>query len=136
MASLLSIKDKDIRRKFSSNILVIGGGAHLPKLTEEIILRVNRRIEELPDFEDKMELATDLPLREIPPIHASWLGGTALPKLDSLRDLWIERGKFLGCLAMDDEEEENVLDKKLFTRKEQSQEWGIRYLKEKVPFLW
>ena len=35
-----------------------------------------------------------------------------------------------------EEEEENLIDKKLFTRKEQSQEWGIRYLKEKVPFLW
>jgi len=54
-----------------------------------------------------------------------------------LRDLWIERGKFLGDISMDvEEEEENLIDKKLFTRKEQSQEWGIRYLKEKVPFLW
>ena len=35
-----------------------------------------------------------------------------------------------------EEEEENILDKKLFTRKEQSQEWGVRYLKEKVPFMW
>jgi len=35
-----------------------------------------------------------------------------------------------------EEEEENLIDKKLFTRKEQSQEWGICYLKEKVPFLW
>lgn len=60
-----------------------------------------------------------------------------IPKLDSLRDLWIERGKFVGEMSMDiDEEEENVLDKRLFTRKEQSQEWGIRYLKEKVPFIW
>ena len=76
--------------------------------------------------------------REIAPIHASWLGGTVIPKLDSLRDLWIERGKFLGEMSMDleDEEEENILDKKLFTRKEQSHEWGIRYLKEKVPFMW
>lgn len=60
-----------------------------------------------------------------------------IPKLDSLRDLWIEKGKFVGEMSMDiDEEEENVLDKRLFTRKEQSQEWGIRYLKEKVPFIW
>lgn len=60
-----------------------------------------------------------------------------IPKLDSLRDLWIEKGKFLGGMSEDmEEEEENILDKRLFTRKEQSQEWGIRYLKEKVPFIW
>lgn len=50
-------------------------------------------------------MATDLMLREIAPIHASWLGGTVIPKLDSLRDLWIERGKFLGCLSEDNEDE-------------------------------
>jgi hypothetical protein len=32
-------------------------------------------------------------------------------------------------------EEEGILDKKLFTRKEESQERGIIYLKEKIPFL-
>ena len=40
-------------------------------------------------FGDKVELSTDLFLREILPIHASWLGGSVIPKLDSLRDLWI-----------------------------------------------
>lgn len=38
-------------------------------------------------------------LREISPIHASWLGGTVIPKLDSLRDLWIERTKFMGDMG-------------------------------------
>jgi actin-related protein len=34
LASLLSIRDSDIRKKFATSILVIGGGAHIPKLTE------------------------------------------------------------------------------------------------------
>ena len=34
LASLLSIRDSDIRKKFATSILVIGGGAHMPKLTE------------------------------------------------------------------------------------------------------
>lgn len=34
MASLISIKDADIRKKFMTNILIIGGGAHMPKLSE------------------------------------------------------------------------------------------------------
>lgn len=89
LASLLSIKDNDIRKKFAGNILIVGGGAHLPKLAEEIINKLNHRLEGITGFEEKAELATDLPLREIAPIHASWLGGTVIPKLDSLRDLWI-----------------------------------------------
>ena len=48
-------------------------------------------------------MSTDLVLREIAPIHASWLGGTVIPKLDSLRDLWIEKGKFLGYMSIDHE---------------------------------
>jgi hypothetical protein len=50
--------------------------------------------------------------------------------LDSLRDLWIEKNKFIGNLnTQNEDDEENIIDKKLFTRKEQSQEWGLRYLK-------
>jgi actin-related protein len=30
--------------------------------------------------------------------HSSWLGGTVLPKLDSLRDLWIEKNKYMGSM--------------------------------------
>lgn len=60
-----------------------------------------------------------------------------LPKLDSLRDLWIEKSKYMGILKEDiGDEDDGGLDKKLFTRKEESQEWGVRYLKEKIPFLW
>ncbi len=45
-----------------------------------------------------MDLATDLFAREISPVHVAWLGGTVIPKLDMLNDLWIERGKFIGEL--------------------------------------
>ena len=38
----------------------------------------------------------DLSSRDIQPIFASWIGGAVVPKLDVLKDLWIEKGKFLG----------------------------------------
>lgn len=88
---LNSIKDKDQRRRYYSNILVVGGGGQLQKLNEEIINKLNTRL----SFEaeethlEKVDMASDLMLREIQPIHAAWLGGTVIPKLDSLRDLWI-----------------------------------------------
>jgi actin-related protein len=52
MASLLSIKDSDVRKKFMANILVIGGGAHMPKFTEEIIVKLNKKLD-INGFEDK-----------------------------------------------------------------------------------
>jgi len=45
MASLLSIKDFEVRRKFASSILVIGGGAHMSKLAEEIVIKLNLKFE-------------------------------------------------------------------------------------------
>jgi hypothetical protein len=62
------------------------------------LIKLNARLEGITGFgfEERVEVATDLMLREIAPIHASWLGGTVLPKLDSLRDWWIEKGKLLG----------------------------------------
>lgn len=51
LASLLSIRDSDIRKKFACSILVIGGGAHMPKLTEEIMIKLNGRIEGITGFD-------------------------------------------------------------------------------------
>jgi actin-related protein len=53
LASLLSIKDNEARRKFTSSILIIGGGAHMPKLTEEIMIKLNSKFETIPGFDDR-----------------------------------------------------------------------------------
>ncbi len=44
MTSLNSIKDKEQRKRYYCNILVVGGGGNLQKLNEEIILRLNTRL--------------------------------------------------------------------------------------------
>jgi actin-related protein len=124
LASLMSIKDIENRKKFLGSILLVGGGGYLPQLGEETIRRVSKLFEKVELGGEKADQSTDLLLREIAPMHASWLGGTVLPKLDSLRDLWIEKGRYLGEMKeefIDEEEEEPNLDKKLFTRKEESQ---------------
>jgi hypothetical protein len=65
-----------------------------------------------------VDLATDLFLREISPVHVAWLGGTVIPKLDMLKDLWIEKGKFIGELPEGmEEEEEQPSEKKQFNRR-------------------
>jgi hypothetical protein len=53
LASLLSIRDSDIRKKFATSVLVVGGGAHMPKLAEEIMIKVNSKLEGVSGFEDR-----------------------------------------------------------------------------------
>lgn len=36
----------------------------------------------------------------------------------------------------EDPEDDTPFEKKFFNKKETSQEWGMSYLKEKLPFQW
>ena len=70
--------------------------------------------------------------REMQPSYLSWIGGTVIPRLESIKDLWITKNRWLGLsdgLDASSDEENNLED-----RKESSNEYGIKYLKEKVPF--
>ena len=40
-ASLMSIKDIEMRKKFLTNILVVGGGGMLPQLPDELVRRIS-----------------------------------------------------------------------------------------------
>lgn len=42
-ASIMAIKDIEMRKKFMGNILIIGGGGILPQLPEELIKRLTTR---------------------------------------------------------------------------------------------
>jgi actin-related protein len=44
LIALNSIKDKEQRKRYYSNILIVGGGGQLQKLNEEIMLKLNTRL--------------------------------------------------------------------------------------------
>jgi len=74
--------------------------------------------------------------------NVSWVGATVIPRLDSMKDLWITRNRWTGCYKDEDDlekdeamTEENLIAKSL-GKKEKSQAYGIGYLKEKIPFQW
>lgn len=70
--------------------------------------------------------------KDVLPANLSWVGATVIPRLESIKDLWINRNRWLGLLdEMEDEEED---ESSFEERKESSNEYGIKYLKEKVPF--
>lgn len=86
--SIANIKDADFRKKMANSILLVGGAAHSTGMVEVLEDRLIERINFYDNTIERVEIV-DLVTRDIPPIQASWLGGSVLPKLDSLRDLWI-----------------------------------------------
>lgn len=76
---------------------------------------------------DRVEVIDCLVTREILPAYLSWYGATVIPRIDSINDLWITRNRWIATTL----EEELTNDA---SKREKSNEFGIRYLKEKVPF--
>ena len=93
--SIANIKDADFRKKMANSILLVGGAAHLTGMVEVLEDRLIERRNLYDTTIERVEIV-DIITREILPSQASWLGGSVLPKLDSLRDLWIERTRFIG----------------------------------------
>jgi hypothetical protein len=75
----------------------------------------------------------DVSSKEIISENLSWIGGSILAKLDSIKNLWITRNRWLGMGEDEDEYDEEGEKKQ---KRERTQEVGIKYLKEKLPFMW
>lgn len=93
-------------------------------------------------------------IREIRPASLAWVGATVLPKTESMNDMWISRLRWLGELEVNQKEEVfeemlegfdgdvGALEKKMLAivkkekEREKSVEYGIKHLKEKIPFVW
>lgn len=95
----------------------------------------DRIIETISKYDNEIERVevVDVSSKEISPDNLSWLGGSILAKLDSIKNLWISRNRWLG-LGEDEDEYDEEGEKK--QKRERTQEVGIKYLKEKVPFAW
>ena len=73
--------------------------------------------------------------------YLSWIGASVIPKLDCMNDGFISREKWL-CITdfwdgttCDLSKEGDAFDKKCVD-KPKSAEFGITYMKEKLPFQW
>ena len=95
----------------------------------------DRIIETISKYDSEIERVevVDVTSKEIEGENLSWLGGSILAKLDSIKNLWISRNRWLGLGEDEDEYDEDGEKKQ---KRERTQEVGIKYLKEKVPFSW
>ena len=130
--SISQIKESSMRKKMANSILLIGGTAQISKFVEEL---EDRMIETIAKYDSDIERVevVDLGNKECSPENLSWVGGSILAKLDSIKNLWISRNRWLGLGEDEDEYDEDGEKKQ---KRERTQEVGIKYLKEKVPFSW
>ena len=120
--SLSKLSSDEIRAKYASNIILVGGLADLPGYSEL--------------FEAKMFTALakeKLPIKEVNVVNvasrgvsrssAIFHGGCVLPKLESYNDVLIYSQTFLGHNCETEKPELKQLN-------------GLQYIQEKIPFQW
>lgn len=101
----------------------------------------DKLIEKISQFDyniERVEVIDSLAKKDIMPSYLTWIGATVIPRLDSIKDLWINQNRWIGLYDdaddSSDEEISNTDALRKEERKDKSNEYGIKYLKEKVPF--
>lgn len=106
--SVAGVLDAELRPKLASNILLIGGGAHLVDLQEELEARIIKRTAEF-ELEEKFEVKSFM-REDLRPQNVSWLGASVLPKTESVNEMWITRLRWVGDLEVLRDEMEEVIE--------------------------
>jgi hypothetical protein len=153
--SIMSITSSEVRKKIANCILLVGGGG---KFRNFIDMLEEKLIEKLTTIDNEIERVEVL---NIEPKTVTWIGGSIIPKLDSAKDMFISRERWLGEIEKT-EETNNVLNnpvisqpqstthfafdeqgkiveqqnKEKIKKKDKHMDGGMRVLREKAPFVW
>jgi len=130
--SISQVSELEVRKKMANLILICGGGCQVEETVEEFEDRLINTFALYDPNIDRVEVLNPLN-REVPPFAISWVGGTVIQRLDSMKELWITRAKWLGDIERD-EDDENA-DRRI-KRDRGSESCGVKLLREKLPFLW
>jgi actin-related protein len=148
--SIMSVNNPEMRKKLANCIILVGGGSKFKGIVDFI---EDRLIDKLTTYDkeiDRVEII-QLPGVDMKTIH--WIGGTIIPKLDSSKDMWISRERWLGEFEKADEikeqkekdlkEKENVsvaeateTVKVQIKKKDRHLDGGVKILREKSAFAW
>jgi len=131
--SISQIQEFELRKKMANSILIIGGGAQVYSAVEELEDRLIDTISYYDNNIERVEVLNPYTIRETMPEAASWVGATVIQRIESMKELWITRGKWLGEVEYE-MDEENEGEKRV--RKDKSSEFGVKCLKEKIAFSW
>lgn len=129
--SIDQIGDLELKKKMANFVLIVGGGCHVLGTVEEFEDRLINTFSLYDMSIERVEVINPLG-REVPPDSVSWVGGTVIQRLDSMKELWVSRAKWLGEVEKDEEED----GEKKIKRDKGSDSFGVKLLREKLPFLW
>jgi actin-related protein len=131
--SICQIPEGELRRKIANCILICGGGCQVIQTVDEIEDRLIDTFSTYDPTIERVEVINPL-AREVPPFAASWVGGTVIQRLESMKELWITGAKWTGDVD-NDSDDDDFLDRKI--RRDKAHEAvGVKILREKLPFLW
>lgn len=108
-------------------ILLSGGSSQFAKFNDELEDRLIENIGAYCPNIDRVAVFDTLASRQTLASYVSWIGATVLPRLESIKDLMITRNRWMAETLEIETTTEN-------SKKEKSNEFNVRYIKEKLPF--
>ena len=152
--SITLIEQPETRKKMANCILLTGGGGKFPDLLDILEDRLINRFPEDTNIE-RVEVKSSVTHSDsegnketIPADHVKWVGGTVLPFLESAKELWISRSRWVGEWHPAEAKEELMANFVSFEnpyqlaercrkwRRDRPLEGGVRHIKEKSIFTW
>lgn len=152
--SIMSIPSSEIRKKIANCILLVGAGG---KFRNFIDLLEEKLIEKLTANDNEIERVEVI---NIEPKTVTWIGGSIIPKLDSAKDMFISRERWMGeieknedvsngnnvvnnngtndgqNMVIDDMSKLDQINRDKAKKKDKHLDGGMRILREKAPFVW
>ena len=105
--SLMKVKNKELRKKLANSIMLVGGTAKMKGLID---ILEDRLINKLSELDNEIERVEIFNYPEIDMKTLSWIGGSILPKLESAKDMWIQKERWLGEPEKMEEQIDNNLE--------------------------
>jgi actin-related protein 8 len=152
--SILSLETSETRKKMANCILLTGGGGMFPDLVDILEDRLINRFPEEGGVE-RVEVKASIihsdsegNKEHIRPDHLMWVGGTVIPHLESAKELWIPRARWVGEWQPTEAKEELMANFVNFEnpyqladmcrkwRRDRPLEGGVRLIREKAAFIW
>ncbi len=146
--SIMSVNNPEMRKKLANCIVLVGGGSKFKGIVDFIEDRLIDKLTTLDQEIDRVEII-QLPGVDMKTIH--WIGGTIIPKLDSSKDMWISRERWMGEFEkIEDNKEQKEKDlkdnvsvaeatetaKDKTKKKDRHLDGGVKILREKSAFAW
>ena len=103
----MSVTNKDLRKKLANSIMLVGGTSKLKGFIDFLEDRLINKLSELDNEIERVEIF-NYPGIDIKTL--SWIGGSILPKLESSKDMWIQKERWLGEPEKLEEKIENNTD--------------------------